>query len=299
MFQNAGLTWTHIFSPRWSGEGRFGFGRRNMLVGLVDGDNVPIVSFTGANTPTNIGNAGQYPLTRVQNDFQYVYNVATQLGSKHNIRFGTDTRRYQLNENIEQMHRGLWTFNAAGAFSTVENFARGVVQTYQQGFGPKYNGYRTTEVNLYVQDQFRVSPTLSLDLGARFEYVGKPTEVNNLVDLGYGADSYIEPRFGFAYCSELARWFARQDQRRPRQSRGPRRLWNLSRPHLPVDLCAGWCDGTIQSAAGRDPDVCESRYVGGESARQLCFPTGSADSAGSPRRSRSQACAILTRSNGT
>ena len=198
-FQNAGLTWTHIFSPRWSGEGRFGFGRRNMLVGLVDGDNVPIVSFTGANTPTNIGNAGQYPLKRVQNDFQYVYNVATQLGSRHNIRFGTDTRRYQLNENIEQMHRGFWTFNAAGAFSTVENFARGVVQTYQQGFGPKYNGYRTTEVNLYVQDQFRVSPTLSLDLGARFEYVGNPTEVNNLVDLGYGADSYIEPRFGFAY----------------------------------------------------------------------------------------------------
>ncbi|HYI92909.1 MAG TPA: hypothetical protein VEX68_05155 [Bryobacteraceae bacterium] len=97
------------------------------------------------------------------------------------------------------MHRGFWTFNAAGAFSTVENFARGVVQTYQQGFGPKYNGYRTTEVNLYVQDQFRVSPTFSLDLGARFEYVGNPTEVNNLVDLGYGADSYIEPRFGFAY----------------------------------------------------------------------------------------------------
>lgn len=198
-FQNAGVTWTHIFSPRWSGEGRFGFGRRNMLVGLVDGDNVPIVSFTGTNPPSSIGNAGQYPLARVQNDFQYVYNVATQLGTKHNIRFGTDTRRIQLNENIEQMHRGFWTFSAAGPYSTLENFARGVVQTYQQGFGPKYNGYRTTEVNLYVQDQFRVTPTFSLDLGARFEYVGRPTEVNNLVDLGYGSDSYIEPRFGFAY----------------------------------------------------------------------------------------------------
>src|SRR4029450_2480287 len=120
----------------------------------------------------------QYPLTRVQNDFQYVYNVATQLG-KHNLRFGTDTRRYQLNENIEQMHRGFWTFSAAGAFSTVDNFVRGVVQTYQQGFGPKYNGYRTTDVTLYIQDQYRVPRKLPLDRGPRFEYVSKPVEVND------------------------------------------------------------------------------------------------------------------------
>ncbi|HYP07477.1 MAG TPA: carboxypeptidase regulatory-like domain-containing protein [Bryobacteraceae bacterium] len=198
VFQNAGITWTHVFSPRLSGEARVGFGRRNMLVGLVDGENVPIVSFTGANTPTNIGNAGQYPLFRVQNDFQYVYNLAFNAG-KHNLRFGTDTRRYQLNEQIEQTHRGQWTFRADGPYSTVENFVRGVVQTYQQGFGPKYNGYRTTEVNLYFQDQYRVTSTFSLDLGARFEHVGRPKEVNNLVDLLYGSDTYIEPRIGFAY----------------------------------------------------------------------------------------------------
>jgi hypothetical protein len=210
VFQNVGITWTHVFSPRWSGEGRAAFGRRNMLVGLVAGEDTPIVTFTGANTPTNIGNAGQYPLTRVQNDFQYVYNVAAQLGSRHNLRFGTDTRRYQLNENIEQNHRGVWTFSAAAPYSTVENFVRGVMQTYQQGFGPKYNGYRTTEVNLYVQDQFRVTSTLTLELGARFEHVGKPGEVNNLVDLGYGSDTYIEPRFGFAYSPGWReRWLSR------------------------------------------------------------------------------------------
>jgi hypothetical protein len=199
-FNNAGLTWTHVFSPRWTGEGRVGFGRRDMLVGLVDDSGtVPIVSFTGAGTPSNVGNAGQYPLARVQNDFQYVYNVSTQLGTRHNLRFGTDTRRIHLNESIEQTHRGQWTFSAAGPFSTMDNFVRGVVQTYLQGFGPKYNGYRTTEVNLYVQDQFRVTRSLNLDLGARVEYVNKPSEVNNLVDLGYGSNSYVEPRFGFAY----------------------------------------------------------------------------------------------------
>ena len=36
-------------------------------------------------------------------------------------------------------------------------------------------------------------------VGARFERVGRPSEVNHLVDLGYPTDNYVEPRFGFAY----------------------------------------------------------------------------------------------------
>ncbi|MBI1897013.1 MAG: TonB-dependent receptor, partial [Acidobacteria bacterium] len=198
-FRNAGITWTHVFTPTLTGEARLGFGRRNLAVGLIGGDDVPIVLFTGPNTPSNIGNAQQFPIKRIQNDFQYVYNLSTQLGAKHTLRFGTDSRRVQLNENVEQAHRGIWTFRSDGPFSTLDNFVRGVPQVYQQGFGPKYNGYRTTEVNLYVQDSYRATPTLTFDLGARFEYVGKPVEVNQLVDLGYGSDSYVEPRVGFAW----------------------------------------------------------------------------------------------------
>jgi len=202
-FQNAGITWTHVFSPRWTGEFRAGFGRRRMLVTPIDGPNVPIVSFAGVNPPSQIGNAGQYPLRRYQNDFQYVYNVSTQVGARHTLRFGTDTRRYQLNEEIQQFHRGFWTFSSDGRFSALENFVRGVVQTYQQGFGPAYNGYRTTEINLYAQDSFRLTPSLTLELGARLESVGKPGEVNNLVDLGYGTRTYAEPRFGFAWSPQF------------------------------------------------------------------------------------------------
>ncbi|MFN0171414.1 MAG: carboxypeptidase regulatory-like domain-containing protein [Bryobacteraceae bacterium] len=198
-FQNIGITWSRVFSARVTGEGRLGFGRRRMIVGLLDGDTVPIVTFTGVNTPSAIGNAGQFPLKRAQNDFQYVYNVSANLGSKHTLRFGADVRRYHLNETIQQNHRGFWTFAADGPYSALENFTRGVVQTYQQGFGPANNGYRTTEINLYAQDQYRATRNLTFDLGARFENVGKPSEVNNVVDLGYGTARYVEPRIGFAY----------------------------------------------------------------------------------------------------
>src|SRR3712207_7866398 len=63
--------------------------------------------------------------------------------------------------------------------------SRGVVQTYQQGFGPKYNGYRTTEVNLYFQDQYRVTSNLSLDLGARFEHVRSEEHTSELQSRQY------------------------------------------------------------------------------------------------------------------
>jgi hypothetical protein len=197
--QNVGITWTRVFSPTVSGEFRFGFGRRRMIVGLNDGDKVPIVAFNITFAPSQLGNANAYPLKRHQNDFQYVYNVSAQLGSKHTLKFGTDTRRTQLNDEIQNYHRGQWNFSATGEYNALENFVRGIVQQHIRGYGPNINGYRSTEVNLYVQDDYRATPSVTLNLGARFERVGKPSEVNNLVDLGYGSDSYIEPRFGFAW----------------------------------------------------------------------------------------------------
>ncbi|MGH9657432.1 MAG: hypothetical protein ACRD96_02750, partial [Bryobacteraceae bacterium] len=196
--QSQGLTWTHVFSPSTTGEFRFGFGRRRVIVGLADGDFVPIVQFGITFAPSQLGSASQYPLKRHQNDFQYVYNVAIQR-SRHTLKFGADTRRSQLNDQIQNYHRGWWTFSATGQGNALDNFTRGIVQTYQQGFGPSLNGYRSTEVNLYAQDTWRVTPRLTLDLGLRYEYVGRPGEVNNLVDLGYGSDGFLEPRFGFAY----------------------------------------------------------------------------------------------------
>src|SRR5713226_2260591 len=198
-YQNYGLTWTHVYSPRVTGEGRFGFGRRRMIVSLVDGDTVPIMSWNIANAPSSLGSASQYPLKRYQNDFQYVYNVSAQLGARHTLKFGTDTRRSQLNDELQNYHRGFWQFNSAAPYNALENFAHGIVQTYQQGFGPEINGYRTTEVNLYVQEDWRASRALVLNIGARVEHVDRPSEVNHLVDIGYPSDSYIEPRFGFAF----------------------------------------------------------------------------------------------------
>ena len=199
-FQSVGVTHTHVFSPTTTGEFRFGFGRRRITAGFIDSsDNPPIVRWTFTGFSPIIGNASSYPMQRYQNDYQYVYNLASQVGSKHTLKFGADIRRIQLNDRAENYNRGFWTFASGAGFDGMQNFLRGVVTSFTQGYGPAYVGLRTTEVNLYAQDEFRAARGLTFTLGLRYERVGAPGEVNKLYDPGYGTDAYLEPRFGFAY----------------------------------------------------------------------------------------------------
>ena len=207
-FENVGVTWTHVFSSRVTGEARAGYGRRNISVAFLDpGDTPPIIRWSVAGFSNIMGNASSYPTTRVQNDFQYVYNLSAQVGSKHTLKFGTDIRRTQLNDREQNYNRGLWQFSSANNLTAFQNFQQGIVQTFTQGFGPDYVGERITELNFYAQDDFRVARGLTLNLGARIESVGAPNEVNNLIPPDYKSNAYIDPRFGFAWSPNASNGF--------------------------------------------------------------------------------------------
>jgi hypothetical protein len=199
-FQNFGLTETHVFSPTATGEFRFGYGRRRITVNFLDpNDSPPIIRWTYTGFSPILGNASSYPMLRYQNDFQYVYNLAAQLGPRHTVKLGADIRRSQLNDRAENYNRGFWTFGSQAPYDGMQNFLRGVVTTFQKGYGPAYVGLRWTELNFYGQDEFRATRDLKLTFGFRIERVGAPDEVNNLYQPRYGTDAYIEPRFAFAW----------------------------------------------------------------------------------------------------
>lgn len=205
--QNYGLTFTHLFSSLTVGEFRYGLGLRSTNVDIAAGNDTPIVRFTTPVASATIGNAGNFPIHRKQTDNQFVYNFSTMLGTRHFIRAGTDIRRQKLDDLADNNSRGSWSFTATCGGTTYSSayaaFLDGCVSTFTKSYGPFFLENRINEYNVYAQDDWQALSNLTLNLGVRYEYVAAPYEVQNRVNYGYGADKYVEPRFGFAWAPKF------------------------------------------------------------------------------------------------
>ena len=202
---NFGLTWTRTLSDRTVGEFRFGLGLRDTNVNIKDGNDTPIIRFAGSPVSASIiGNAGTFPILRDQKDYQFVYNLNTLFSSGHNLKAGTDIRLSQLDDLADNFSRGFWSFaaNCGGVVypSSWAAFMDGCVTSYTKAYGPFSLENRINEYNFYVEDNWRLGNTLTLNLGLRYEYAGAASEADDLVDYRYGDDTdNIEPRLGAAW----------------------------------------------------------------------------------------------------
>lgn len=215
--QNIGLTWTHLFSERTVGEFRYGLGLRTTLVNISAGNDTPILRFFNPRVVGGgsiIGNAGAFPIQRYQTDNQFVYNLSTLFGSAHYVKVGTDIRRQKLDDFADNFSRGFYNITGTCGGTTYRDplvpgpnntsgmiaLLNGCVTTFQKGYGPFFLENRINESNFYVEDNWKVTSNLTLNLGARYEYVSAPREAEGRLDYGFGADkNNIEPRVGFAY----------------------------------------------------------------------------------------------------
>jgi hypothetical protein len=157
------------------------------------------------------------PQGRVQNTFQYG-DTLTWIKGAHNLKFGGDFYRYQGNSYVENRPLGEFIFN------TWADFAAGRPNEWQQRFGSTLRGHRTWIFGGFAQDDWRVTPTFTLNLGLRYEVYGPVSEVNNLISNLYfdcresmgiagtgplgcvrvgqdaiGTNYYAQPRIGFAW----------------------------------------------------------------------------------------------------
>ncbi len=208
---------THIFSPTVVNEFRAGFGR-TLPIFVID-STVPVgprIIFANA----QVDRFGSYeggPQGRVQNTFQYGDTLTWSRGA-HSIKAGGDFFRYQGNSFFEAYSRGAYTFlNWA-------DFAAGNPYSITQRFGSTQRGNRNWNTSAFAQDDYRVTSTLTLNLGVRMEVYGPLSEVNGLTsNLDFGCkDSlgiagtgplgcfsvgqpsiatnyYLQPRVGFAW----------------------------------------------------------------------------------------------------
>jgi hypothetical protein len=146
--------------------------------------NVNLYSFDGIGEPVN------YPQDRHDNTYEFADNLAWNTG-RHQFRFGTDIRRFQLNSYLDFLSRGDWFFDGlqqngvclGGAapcpVAAVALLMAGVPDYVVTETGTTNNGLRTTGLGAYVQDDIRVLPRFTLNVGLRWEFNSPPIEIHN------------------------------------------------------------------------------------------------------------------------
>src|SRR6266545_193035 len=134
------------------------------------------------NNTIQFGNTIQGPQGRFDNTFQYSDGLSQRLGSRHNLKYGADIRTYAQNQAFDFINNGLYVFDdtagvsdafglpsITGLSSGVNDFANGVAFIYAQNSDGR-KGYRTRSFNFYGQDDFKVKPSFTLNLGLRYEF---------------------------------------------------------------------------------------------------------------------------------
>ncbi len=143
------------------------------------------------------------------NNIQAADNLFINLG-RNNLKLGFSYDRFQFNGRSESRTRGRLRFRGLSQLLnfTVRNLEG---STFDSDFD---RGFRQSLYGFFFQDDFRITPRLTLNLGARYDYVTPPNEVNgkianlrNVTDpaVTLGGDFFqtptngIAPRLGFAY----------------------------------------------------------------------------------------------------
>lgn len=145
--------------------------------------------------------------------------AAIELG-RHSVKFGADIlHNYDLQNNLyEGNGQYNYTSNIVNYFSdliaqhgTCNSALSGVgtlpcYNSYYQGFGPAVFDLSTLDYGFFVQDDWKLTPRLTVNLGARYDYESLPgpfTSVNNSAlpqDTNSPSDrNNLSPRVGFAW----------------------------------------------------------------------------------------------------
>jgi hypothetical protein len=218
------IEWSHTFSSQLINSARFGFNRStggggslsainpaaaDHSLSAVPGWDAPSIGVTGL-TGFNGGLSNVNSVAFAWNSFQG-YDDAFLTKGIHSLKFGVAVERMQ--ENFVQHSR----VGGAFSFGSLLNFLTNKPTSFQavipSGIAPRY--LRQTLFGVYVQDDVRWRPNLTLNLGLRYEMTTAPIETKGkLSALLTPTDSAphlgnpyfsnptlrnFEPRVGFAW----------------------------------------------------------------------------------------------------
>jgi hypothetical protein len=190
---------SHIFSPTLVNSARLGFNRNAVInykiisainpasadlsLGAFPNKDNPSTRIGGGFTTLDAGLLGGYSLHN-WNSYQF-YDDAFLTHGTHSLKFGfaLENMRYNYFQNYNP--EGIWRF------SSLTTFLKNQPTSLEGGLPDRLNprGLRQTLYGGYIQDDWRVFPHLTLNIGLRYEMTtlisevqGKITNLANLTD---------------------------------------------------------------------------------------------------------------------
>ena len=171
------------FSPQ-----AFGFG---YAATRAEATGAPLILTEGY---SNVGDPIINPRDSTQNDYAFSANLAHTQG-KHVTSFGAQYRRTQLNGYQANFASGAFTFTVQGyTNNAVANFLLGRPDIFTQAGGDFTRALRGWELGAYAQDEYRVSPKLTLNYGVRYEITTPFRDIHNrMMEFAPGQQSTVYP----------------------------------------------------------------------------------------------------------
>jgi hypothetical protein len=216
-----------FFSPTIANELRFQYGRDFEYE--FSQPPTPYELANLVNAPTFTNPLGLPPTVSITNGFTFgvpnflqrskfpdetrtqIADTMTWSHGKHNIKYGVDFSH--VNDNSQNLFNGFGSYSYSSLVNYITDLTKPngcsgkpCYSSFSQGLGLPGLEFNTNDYSVFVQDDWRIVPRLSLSLGLRWEYQQLPDPVSSLINPAVPQTAHLPsdtnnfgPRVGFAW----------------------------------------------------------------------------------------------------